>query len=81
MDKQQVVAIPVYDDIERELLPYLSLRFASIEFAQRIISETRSRILEADILMLVGDPRTYVCSFAITVGKRLLQDASNPNGF
>ncbi len=81
MDKQQAVAIPAYEDIERELLPYLSLRFASIEFAQRIILETRSRILEADILMLVGDPKTYVCSFAINVGKRLLQDASQPSGF
>ncbi len=74
MDKNRAFATPTYDDIERELLPYLSQRFASIEFAQQVLAETRRRLAEADILILVSDSKIDMCSCAMTVGKRLLLD-------
>ena len=79
MDSRHVFSAPTYDDIERELLPYLSQRFASIEFAQTLIAETRRRLIEADILMLVGDSKTYVCSFAMSIGKQVLLDVPKRN--
>jgi len=71
MRSQEITSI---DDMEPELMVYLAQRFASVEFASRIIQETRRRLLEADVMALVGDPQVYVCTFAMSVGRQLLHD-------
>lgn len=62
------------DEMEPQLMVYLAQRFASLEFARRIFQETRRRLLEADVMALVGDPQVYVCTFAMSVGRQLLHD-------
>lgn len=70
----QLAETTTIDDMEPELTVYLAQRFASLEFARRIFCETRRRLLEADIMALVGDPQVYVCTFALSVGRQLLHD-------
>ena len=65
---------PTFDDLEPELSVYLAQRFASKGFAEKIIHETRKRMDDGDILSLVGDARVYLCSFAMGIGKQLLED-------
>lgn len=68
------LAQPTFDDLEPELSVYLAQHFASKGFAEKIIHETRKRLDDGDILSLVGDARVYLCSFAMGVGKQLLED-------
>jgi len=68
------VAQPTFDDLEPELSVYLAQRFASKGFAEKIIHETRKRLDDGEILSLVGDARVYLCSFAMGIGKQLLED-------
>ncbi len=65
---------PTFEDLVPELSVYLAQRFASKGFAEKIIHETRKRLDDGDILSLVGDVRVYLCSFAMGVGKQLLED-------
>lgn len=67
-------AQPTFDDLVPELSVYLAQRFASKGFADKIIHETRKRLDDGEILSLVGDARVYLCSFAMGVGKQLLED-------
>lgn len=62
-----------FDELEPELSVYLAQRFASKDFANKIIDETRKRLDDGDILSLVGDARVYLCSFAMGIGKQLLE--------
>lgn len=66
-------AQPTFDELEPELSVYLAQRFASKDFANKIIDETRKRLDDGDILSLVGDARVYLCSFAMGIGKQLLE--------
>lgn len=63
-----------FDDLEPELSIYLAKRFASKGFADKIVNETRKRLEDGEILSLVGDVRVYLCSFAMGIGKQLLED-------
>lgn len=73
-NSESSVAQPTFDDLEPELSVYLAQRFASKGFAEKIIHETRKRLDDGDVLSLVGDVRVYLCSFAMGVGKQLLED-------
>jgi len=64
---------PTFDDLEPELSVYLAQRFASKSFAGKIIHETRKRLDDGEILASVGDARVYLCSFAMGIGKQLLE--------
>ena len=66
-------AQPTFDELEPELSVYLAQRFASKDFANKIIDEARKRLDDGDILSLVGDARVYLCSFAMGIGKQLLE--------
>ena len=74
MHNSTVYAQPTFEDLAPELSVYLAKRFASKGFAEKIINETRKRLDESDILSLVADSRVYLCSFAMGVGKQLLED-------
>lgn len=63
-----------FEDLVPELSVYLAQRFASKGFADKIIYETRQRLDDGEILSLVGDVRVYLCSFAMGIGKQLLED-------
>lgn len=67
-------AQPTFDDLEAELSIYLTQRFASKGFAEKIIQETRKRLEDGEILSLVGDVRVYLCSFAMAIGQQLLEE-------
>ncbi len=74
MRNSEVVSTqPTFDELEPELAVYLTQRFASKGFAEKIIHEMRRRLSDGDILSLVGDVRVYLCSFAMNVGKQLLE--------
>ncbi|AQT59598.1 hypothetical protein [Cellvibrio sp. PSBB023] len=63
-----------FDELVPELSVYLAQRFASNGFAEKIIHEARKRLDDGEILSLVGDVRVYLCSFAMGIGKQLLED-------
>lgn len=65
---------PTFEELVPELSVYLAQRFASNGFAEKIIHEARKRLDDGEILSLVGDVRVYLCSFAMGIGKQLLED-------
>ena len=65
---------PLFEDFEPELSGYLAQRFASEDLARKIVDEARRRLGDGEILSLVGDTRVYLCSFAMGIGKQLLED-------
>ena len=57
-----------------ELLAYLVQRFGSITLAERVVTETRQRLVDANILLLVGNPRVYLMGYALSLGLQFLQE-------
>jgi hypothetical protein len=57
-----------------ELLTYLVQRFGSITFSERVVKETRARLADANILLLVGNPRVYLMGYALSLGLQFLQE-------
>ncbi|OZY85591.1 hypothetical protein CBP51_00630 [Cellvibrio mixtus] len=73
-DSMTQSAQPTFEELVPELSVYLAQRFASNGFAEKIIQEARKRLDDGEILSLVGDVRVYLCSFAMGIGKQLLED-------
>ncbi len=73
-DSMAQSAQPTFEELVPELSVYLAQRFASNGFAEKIIHEARKRLDDGEILSLVGDVRVYLCSFAMGIGKQLLED-------
>ena len=57
-----------------ELRNYLVQRFGSVALAERVVPETKARLLESDVLLLVGNPRVYIMGYALSLGLQFLQE-------
>lgn len=57
-----------------ELRNYLVQRFGSVALAERVVPETKARLLESDVLLLVGNPRIYIMGYALSLGLQFLQE-------
>lgn len=63
-----------FEEYQDELLQFLARRFGSIELAERINHEMKKRIAESDMLALVGNPRVYLSSYGVSLGRQYLQE-------
>ncbi|MDZ7923294.1 MAG: hypothetical protein U5M23_04395 [Marinagarivorans sp.] len=56
-----------------ELLIYLVQRFGSLNFAQRVLSETLRRLDDCDVLNYVPNPHIYLIGYALSLGIEFMQ--------
>ena len=63
-----------FEDFKDELVQFLARRFGSIPLAERIYREMEKRIVESDMLALVGNPKVYLSSYGLSLGLQFLQE-------
>lgn len=68
-----------FEEYQEELLQFLARRFGSIALAERIGHEMKERIAESDMLTLVGNPRVYLSSYGVSLGRQYLQEELSIN--
>ena len=61
-----------FDEYREELIAYLTSRFGSLAFAERICAEVKARLADSDILSLVGNPRVYLSGYGLSLGAQFL---------
>jgi hypothetical protein len=63
-----------FESFHDELMVFLAYRFGSIPYAIKICEETKKRVEENDILSIVGNPRIYLSSLALSIGIQIIED-------